>query len=335
MGGFLTENFGWRWIFLINVPLGLAAILLVLRLPARPGTHQEDWQFDTPGLLFFAAFIAPVIFALEQVQRLDPHSLSLAAALVGLAVVALVLLVRHERRAAAPLVPIDLICQPAIWRADALAVCQGASQTALIAFLPLYFRVVGGTSAAETGYLMLPVVVGVGVGSMITGRIVTRTGRTMIFPSFGLIGATATLAYFAFAAPWLRPTEASFTLGLANLFMGTVMSVVQVTVQTGAGKLLGSAAASVQLSRSVGASFGTAIVGMILFANLAATDSEAARVFGNVVDLGPAALMQLSEARRAVVAGEIANGFRAAFAMLAVFTTVGTFLAWTNPSRRI
>ena len=90
-----------------------------------------------------------------------------------------------------------------------------------------------------------------------------------------------------------------------------------------------------QLSRSVGASFGTAIVGTILFANLAATDSEAARLFGNAVDLGPAALMQLSEARRAVVAGEIANAFRAAFAMLAVFTTVGTFLAWTNPSRRI
>jgi MFS family permease len=53
IGGFLTESFGWRWIFLINVPLGLAAILLVLRLPARPGTRHADWQFDTPGLFFF------------------------------------------------------------------------------------------------------------------------------------------------------------------------------------------------------------------------------------------------------------------------------------------
>jgi MFS family permease len=195
--------------------------------------------------------------------------------------------------------------------------------------------VVGGTSAAGTGYLMLPVTAGLGVGSLITGRIVTRTGRTMIFPSIGLIPATLTLAVFAFAASWLSPTEISFTLCLAMFFMGTVMGVVQVTVQKGAGKRLGSAAATVQLARSVGASFGTAIVGTILFANLAATDSEAARLFGNAVDLGPAALMQLSEARRVVVAGEIANAFRAAFAMLALFTTAGALLAWANPSRRI
>ena len=335
IGGFLTESLGWRWIFLINVPLGLAAILLVLRLPARPGTRHADWQFDTPGLLFFVAFIAPVIFALEQVQRLDPHALILAAALVGLALVALVLLVRQERRAAAPLFPLDLIRQPSIWRADALAVSHGAALTALIAFLPIYFRVVGGTSAAETGYFMLPVTVGMGAGSLLTGRIVTRTGRTMIFPSIGLIGATLTLVFFAFSAPWFRPIQASFTICLAMFFMGTVMGVVQVTVQKGAGKALGSAAASVQLARSVGASFGTAIVGTILFANLAATDSEAARLFGNAVDLGPTALLQLSDARRTIVAGEIASAFRAAFAMLAVFTTIGTLLAWSNPSRRL
>src|SRR5487761_2218472 len=53
IGGFLTQNFGWRWIFLINIPLGLTAVLLVLRLPARRGTHQAGWQFDTPGLIFF------------------------------------------------------------------------------------------------------------------------------------------------------------------------------------------------------------------------------------------------------------------------------------------
>jgi predicted MFS family arabinose efflux permease len=243
--------------------------------------------------------------------------------------------VRQERRAAAPLFPLDLIRQPSIWRADALAVSHGAALTALIAFLPIYFRVVGGTSAAETGYFMLPVTVGMGAGSLLTGRIVTRTGRTMIFPSIGLIGATLTLVFFAFSAPWFRPIQASFTICLAMFFMGTVMGVVQVTVQKGAGKALGSAAASVQLARSVGASFGTAIVGTILFANLAATDSEAARLFGNAVDLGPTALLQLSDARRTIVAGEIASAFRAAFAMLAVFTTIGTLLAWSNPSRRL
>lgn len=335
IGGFLTQNFGWRWIFLINVPLGLTAILLVLRLPARRGMHHAGWAFDIPGLVFFAAFVAPVILALEQVQHLKGHSMSLAAVLAGIAVVALVLLLWREKRAGAPLLPLDLIGRPEIWRADALAMCHGATLTALIAFLPLYLRVVDGTSAATTGYLMLPVTVGIGAGSMIVGRSVTRTGRTMIFPSVGLVAATLILGFFAFSASRLSPIEIAFTLCLAMFFMGTVMGVVQVTVQQMAGKRLGAAAASVQLARSVGASFGTAIVGTILFANLAATDSDAARLFGKAVDVGPAALMSLSEARRLVIGGEIASAFRAAFLMLAVFTTIGSFLAWTNPSRRV
>ena len=335
IGGFLTQSFGWQWIFLINVPLGLAAILLVMRLPARPGTSQKDWQFDGPGLFFYVAFIVPVLIALQQVQHLDPNSLWTAAALIALSIVALVLLLRREKRAKAPLLPLDLIRQPAMWRADALAVCHGAALTALIAFLPIYFRVVDGASAAETGYLLLPVTAGLGVGSIIIGRIVTRTGRTMIFPSLGLIGATVILAFFAIASTRMTATEISLTLGVAMFFMGTVMGVVQITVQTGAGHRLGAAAASVQLSRAVGASFGTAIVGTILFASLAATDSQAASLFGKAIDLGPDALMQLGEAQRLVVAAEIGNAFRFAFGILAVFTTCGMILAWTNPSRRI
>jgi EmrB/QacA subfamily drug resistance transporter len=335
IGGFLTQSFGWQWIFLINVPLGITAILLIMRLPTRPGTSQPDWQFDFTGLIFYVAFIVPILLALQEVQRLDPDSFWIIAALSGVAVVALVLLLRQERRAKAPLLPLNLVRQPAIWRANALAVCHGAALTALIAFLPIYLRVVGGTTAAETGYLLLPVTAGLGIGSIITGRIVTRTGKTMIFPSIGLIPATATLAFFAFAATSLTPTEISFTLAVAMFFMGTVMGVVQITVQIGAGKMLGSAAASVQLSRSVGASFGTAIVGTVLFASLAATDSEAAHMFGKAVDLGPDALLQLSGARRAAIATEIGDAFRTAFAVLAFFTSCGLFFAWTNPSRRI
>jgi EmrB/QacA subfamily drug resistance transporter len=335
IGGFLTESFGWQWIFLINVPLGLIAIVLVMRLPAKPGTSQQDWQFDVPGLFFYVAFIVPILIALQEVQHLDAHSLWTAVALFGLSIVALVLLIRREGRAKAPLLPLDLIRQPAIWRANALAVCHGAALTALIAFLPIYFRVVDGTSASETGYLLLPVTAGLGIGSIIIGRVVTRTGKTMIFPSVGLIGASLILAFFALASTRMSATEISFTIGAAMLFMGTVMGVVQITVQGSAGHRLGSAAATVQLARAVGASFGTAIVGTILFASLAATDSEAARLFGRAVDVGPDALMQLGEAQRAVVAAEIGNAFRAAFGILAVFTACGMVLAWSNPSRRI
>jgi hypothetical protein len=118
--------------------------------------------------------------------------------------------------------------------------------------------------------------------------------------------------------------------------MGTVMGVVQVTVQNAAGVAsLGSAAASVQLSRSIGAAAGTAIVGAVLFAALAISDPEAVPVFRSLVEQGPAALASLSEARRAVLQEEISDAFRAGFLTIAAFAATGVALAWSIPARRL
>jgi hypothetical protein len=91
----------------------------------------------------------------------------------------------------------------------------------------------------------------------------------------------------------------------------------------------------VQFSRSVGAAFGTALVAAVLFAVLAATDRETAGMFGAIIDHGPDALASLPAARQAVVATEIADAFRAAFVVIAGFTGVGVWLAWSMPLRRL
>jgi len=115
-----------------------------------------------------------------------------------------------------------------------------------------------------------------------------------------------------------------------------VMAVVQVTVQTAAGrKALGTAAGSVQFSRTVGAAFGTALLGSTLFATLAFVDPQAPEIFGKLVDMGAAAMGALPPARQAIMSEAIAFAFRLAFLILPFFTGVGVLLAWTNPSRRI
>ena len=125
-------------------------------------------------------------------------------------------------------------------------------------------------------------------------------------------------------------------LGLASFFLGTVMAVVQVTVQTEAGrKFIGAAAGSVQFSRTVGAAFGTALMASVLFATLSATDPEAATLFARIINFGPSALDTFSGARRAIIEGEIAAAFRAAFLLMVLFTSTGFLLAATNPSRRV
>ncbi len=334
-GGILTEHFGWQAIFLINVPLGIGAFILAARLPVSK-SDRSNWQADRGGLLYFTVFVATTLLALEQVQRADIGDLPMAVGLLTAGLVALVLLVRQENRVAAPLLPFGLLRMPAIWRSDAMAACHGAALVSLITFLPVYLEVVRGTSPSATGLLLLPLTVGIGTGSLVTGRLVSLTGRTMVFPVTGLALLTANMVLLALWAPSLGTAAFAFLLLSNGLFMGTVMGVVQVTVQSTAGtSRLGQAAASVQFSRSIGAAFGTALVGTVLFAFLTIKNPEAARILGVMVERGSHAVSSLTTIQRAVVQADITEAFRAAFFLIAGFTAAGFFLALTNPMRRI
>jgi len=245
-------------------------------------------------------------------------------------------LIWQERRNTSPLLPPRLFREPSIWRSDALAACHGAALVSLITFLPIYLRAVRGTSPAETGLLLLPLTFGIGIGSMITGQLVTRSGRTAIFPTVGLAVTTLTLLLLAFVISRLSLGQIPRAFGFIALCMGSVMAVVQVTVQTVAGpRMLGTGAAMVQFSRSVGAAFGTATVAAILFPVLAASDRQTAGLFGAIIDHGPDAIAALPAMRQALIQSEIANAFRSAFITIAVFTATGTWLAWSMPLRRL
>jgi EmrB/QacA subfamily drug resistance transporter len=334
-GGYLTQAFGWQSIFLVNLPLGLAAVVLVLRLKTKPG----DWRrttFDAPGLVLFTLFVSPVILALEQVQRMQAGTLPLTAGLLVFGALALLALIWQERHSSAPLIPPALFREPSIWRADALTACHGAALVSMITFLPIYFRAVRGASPAQTGLLMLPLMFGIGIGSLVTGQLVTRTGRTAPFPSYGLLVATLGLVTLSVSLSHLTLFELPWVFGAIACFMGTVMGVVQVTVQAIAGqRMLGTGAAMVQFSRSVGAALGTAAVAAVLFATIAAGDPETAKLFGAMIDHGPEAIAALTPARQAAVQSEIGEAFRAAFATIAAFTAVGALLAYSMPLRRV
>ena len=334
-GGYLTQAFGWRSIFLVNLPLGLIAVLLVLRLKMQP-TDRRRTTFDGPGLVLFMMFVSPVILALQQVQRMDTQSVPLAVGLASFGAVALLALIWQERHSSSPLIPPALFREPSVWRSDGLAACHGAALVSLITFLPIYLRAVRGASPAQTGLLLLPLMFGIGIGSLVTGQLVTRTGRTAVFPSFGYIMATVCLLFLAFYVPRLTLGQLPWVFGGTAIFMGTVMGVVQVTVQAVAGqRMLGTGAAMVQFSRSVGAAFGTAAVAAVLFSALAATDRETAGLFGTLIDQGPDAIAALPPARQALVQAEIGGAFRAAFMTVAAFTAIGAWLAWSMPLRRV
>ena len=335
-GAFVTDLFGWRAVFLMHVPTGILAVLLTMRLKARPGNGQGGFRFDFPGLIYFVGFIVPLLLALDQVRSLSAEQQSLALGLLGLAVVSFVLLIRREFSIDSPLLPVRLLRQAAIWRADLMAACHGATLVSLVSFMPIYLRAVHQASAGDISTVLLSITAGIGSGSIITGRIVSRTGRTMILPSVTLMVTTFTLIIFSFYGSSLTTVQLSALLFFNCITMGSVMGVAQMTVQTAAGpRQLGQAASSVQLSRSVGASLGTAAISTILFTTLAARDPEAAKLFGAILQDPQAALAGLSSARRLAVTEEVTAAFRVAFLTLAGFTMIGSILAWTNPMRRV
>ena len=337
-GGWLTQQFGWRAVFLVNLPLGLLALALATRLPPRAPAAPVPGRlhFDFLGLALFAGFIAPMLLALERAQHLDPAGLAVAAVLAATGVLSLLLLRRQERRARMPLLPLKLLGQPGIWRTDALAACVGAQLVSLITFLPIYLQVARGAGPGQAGLLLLPLTMLIAVGSMVTGRLITRTGRGAIFPSVGMPVVAVLVAALAWLAPDLGFGQMPYLFAAIALFTGSAMPVVQTTVQFVAGpKQLGAAAASVQFSRSIGAAVGTALVGAVLFATLSAADPATARLFGAIVETGPRALAGLPAERIAVMQTEIAQAFRAAFLVIAGFAACGGVLAWSIPVRRI
>jgi predicted MFS family arabinose efflux permease len=289
-----------------------------------------------PGLVLFMMFVSPVILALEQIQRMEVSTLPMILGLLAFGALSLLVLVWQERHSRSPLIPPLLFRDASVWRSDGLAACHGAALVSLITFLPIYLRAVRGTSPAETGLLLLPLMFGIGIGSLVTGQLVTRTGRTAVFPSYGYLTATAGFLFLAFWMPKLSLFQLPLVFGCTALFMGTVMGVVQVTVQAVAGqRMLGTGAAMVQFSRSVGAAFGTAAVAAVLFSVLTATDKELARLFGIMIDRGPDALLALAPAQQAAARAQIGQAFRAAFVTVAAFTALGAWLAWSMPLRRV
>jgi MFS family permease len=206
----------------------------------------------------------------------------------------------------------------------------------MVTFLPMYLQIVRGDDAAQSGLLLLPLTLGVAIGSLFAGRAIARTGYTAIMPSIGLAVTATGLVALALFAGSMSNLELALLLVVIAGATGPTMPVVQMTVQVVAGpQFLGAAAASVQFSRSVGAAFGTAVVGAVLFALIAAHDPATAHAFSALVEQGPQVLAGLAPVRRGLVQTEIADAFRGAFLAVASFTSCGLLMAWWLPVRRI
>jgi EmrB/QacA subfamily drug resistance transporter len=284
LGGWLTDGPGWRWIFYINVPLGLVALVVTSSVLNIPHTRR-DHSIDYLGAALLVAGVSSGLLAL--VWGGNEYAWS-SAQILGLGGGALVLLgafVWWESRAAEPILPLTLFRNSVFTVTSAVGFVVGLAMFGAIVFLPVYLQVVDGASPTLSGLLMLPMMVGILITSIGSGRLITATGRYKIYPIIGT--ALITLGMFLLSRlevdtpRWLSGTY----MLVVGLGLGCVMQVLVVAVQNAVDhRDMGVATSASTFFRSIGGTIGTAVFGSVLANRLSAelADRVSAESLGGV-----------------------------------------------------
>lgn len=275
LGGFFTEHLSWRWVFYINLPVGVVALLVIataLHIPVRRTKHTIDYLgtfliASVATCLVLVASLGGTTWAWGSVQII---------ALAVLAVVLLVAFVAAERRAAEPVLPLKLFRKRTFSLVAVISFVIGFAMFGAMTYLPTFLQIVHGISPTLSGVHMLPMVFGLLLTSTGSGQIVSRTGRWKVFP----IAGTALTAVGLLLLHTLSETSSTWTMSLCFFVfgagLGLVMQVLVLIVQNSVGyEDLGVATSGATFFRSIGASFGVAVFGTVFTNRLTGKLEEA------------------------------------------------------------
>jgi EmrB/QacA subfamily drug resistance transporter len=267
-GGFFVDSLSWRYIFYINLPIGLAALIVtnrVLRLPKRTRKVLIDWW----GALLLVAGVSCILLATQSGGTDYPWG---SWQIIGLFVLGPLLLVGfaiREKMAPEPILPLDLFRMQIFTVSNTISFVSGIAMFGALAFLPQYLQLVHGVSATESGLLLLPLLIGLLVMSISSGRYISATGRYRWFPLAGTILVTTGLIL-------LTRLGAHTSLAIFSLYvlvfgagLGLFMQVLTLIVQNAVPmKQMGVATSSVTFFRSMGGAIGASALGAVLTAQI-------------------------------------------------------------------
>jgi EmrB/QacA subfamily drug resistance transporter len=290
IGGFIVDTTTWRWIFYVNLPVGGAALLVILAtMPKRATRHEHSIDWLGAGVLALGttSLLLGLVWGGRDYPWGSPQVLgALAAALVLLAVFGLI-----ERRSAEPILPFDLLRNQTVASSVACMAFVGMAMFGTISFVPLFVQGVIGTSATSSGIVLTPLMLGAVTTSFLSGQIVSRTGRyrpnTLIGPLV-LGGGELLLWRLGVNA---TNAEAARAMVLAGIGLGMMMQIFVLSIQNSVQRAeMGAATALSQFSRSIGATLGVALMGVIVNQRLPANVRESGTVIHRLPPAGREAL---------------------------------------------
>ncbi|MFC8590284.1 MDR family MFS transporter [Streptomyces atroolivaceus] len=263
LGGFFTEHLSWRWVFYVNLPVGVVALIVIaaaLHIPVRRTKHTIDYL----GTFLIASVATCLVLVASLGGTTWPWGSVQIIALAVLAVVLLVAFVAAERRAAEPVLPLKLFRKRTFTLVAVISFVIGFAMFGAMTYLPTFLQVVHGITPTLSGVHMLPMVFGLLLTSTGSGQIVSRTGRWKVFP----IAGTALTVVGLLLLHTLSENSSTWTMSLCFFVfgagLGLVMQVLVLIVQNSVGyEDLGVATSGATFFRSIGASFGVAVFGTI------------------------------------------------------------------------
>ncbi|MGH9024168.1 MAG: MDR family MFS transporter, partial [Acidimicrobiia bacterium] len=258
VGGFLVENLSWRWVFLVNLPIGLTALVVAAKSLPAP-RRQAIRSVDYLGAALFVAAVTCLLLVTvwggNELAWDSPTILALAGSGIGLTVA----FVAWERRASEPLLPMRLFSNR-VFRITSLAgFLIGMALFGTIIFVPLHLQIVGGLTPTRSGLVLAPFMIGIVVTSTVAGRLISRLGRYKVFPVVGT--ALVALGIFLLGrvdASTPRAAVSAF-LVVVGVGLGLVMQVLVLATQNAvAHRDLGVATSAMSFVRTMGGAFGVA-----------------------------------------------------------------------------
>jgi len=278
LGGYITDSWGWRWIFYLNVPLGaLAVVIALIFLPYLP-TRGAARSVDVAGGVTLAIGLVPLLIALSASGR---HSWTspLMLELAGISVVMLPVFLAVERRAAEPIVPLGLFRRSVFTIALVIAAGSAVGLYGLASYVPLLYQGVLGESATDSGAMLAPLLIGMLVAAVLSGQLIARVRRYRLVGTVGLACMIGGIFLLSAAQPGTPRWHIFADLALAGAGMGLTWPLSTAVVQAALPKVVGVATSQVNFWRNLGGTVSVVLLGSLLSGRLpAAIDSRLSRL---------------------------------------------------------
>jgi len=332
LGGWFTDSIGWRWAFWMNIPLGILAITSAAFFLRLPKNTNRNPSIDVAGISLLAvASTCLVLMTTWGGNTYDWNSPVIIGLILG-AIVAGISFVVVERRAAEPIMPLHLFRQRNFNLTTVVGLIIGVAMFGALAYLPTYLQMVTGANATQAGLLIIPLMAALLITSIVSGQLVSKTGRYKWFPITGMVLVGISLFLLSTMTPTLAVWIICGYLAIMGLGLGMSMQILILIVQnTFPVTEVGTATASNNYFRQIGASLGSAIVGSLFVAKLTQLLGERLPAGGTSAEGGnnsltPAVVRDLPQALHDVIVGAYNDALTPVFLYMVPLVVVGLIL---------